>query len=115
MSLALVSFGIRARIRTKKVFLRSGSSRYYYRHMKLGLPVLVFLTMLSVASAADSVRWFHNIDAAVAESRKTGKPIFVDVYADWCAWCHKLDKEVYVDTKFVSYIRGFVALKVDSE
>jgi len=32
-----------------------------------------------------------DIDRAVAEARKTGKRILVEIGGDWCPWCHSLD------------------------
>lgn len=69
---------------------------------------------LSVFSA-DKVKWIKDVDDALKKARKSSKPIFVDVYADWCTWCHKLDKEVYSDPRFAKYMKSFVMLKVDSE
>jgi thioredoxin-related protein len=88
---------------------------WYYKDMKSAMLVVAFLLMMAPAHAAEQIQWLRKYDQAVAESKKDSHPIFVDVYADWCIWCHKLDKEVYTDPKFIEYIKGFVALKIDSE
>ncbi|HSP07952.1 MAG TPA: thioredoxin family protein [Acidobacteriota bacterium] len=83
--------------------------------MKTAGLLLALLLIVSTAYASEQIRWIQKYDQAVAEAQKTSRPIFVDVYADWCQWCHKLDQEVYADAKFVTYLKGYVPLKVDSE
>ena len=83
--------------------------------MKSAALSLALLFLASTGHAAEAIRWLSRFDQAIAEAEKTSRPIFVDVYADWCQWCHKLDQEVYVNPKFVTYMKGFVALKLNSE
>src|ERR1043166_9277250 len=59
--------------------------------------------------------WKSSIDDALQDARKNGKPVFVDAFADWCEWCHKLDREVYNDPKFLKYIEAFVPVRIDIE
>ena len=33
-----------------------------------------------------------DIERAIAEARKTGRRILLDIGGDWCPWCHKLDQ-----------------------
>jgi thiol:disulfide interchange protein len=33
-----------------------------------------------------------DIDAAVAEARRAGKHVILDVGGEWCGWCHALDR-----------------------
>jgi thiol:disulfide interchange protein len=33
-----------------------------------------------------------DIDRAVAEARRTGRRILLDIGGDWCPWCHQLDQ-----------------------
>jgi thiol-disulfide isomerase/thioredoxin len=33
-----------------------------------------------------------DIERAIAEARKTGKRVLLDVGGDWCPWCHTLDR-----------------------
>jgi TolA-binding protein len=78
--------------------------------------ILLFVILsLARQSRAEELTWYKDFPSASAAARKASKPIFVDVFADWCTWCHKLDKEVYADPKFVSYMKSFVPAKIDSE
>jgi thioredoxin-related protein len=74
------------------------------------LPFLFFSTF-----AFSETTWLHNYDEALANAKQDSKPIFVDCFADWCVWCHKLDKEVYTDPKFEIFLQGFVPLRLNVE
>jgi thiol:disulfide interchange protein DsbD len=39
------------------------------------------------------ISWYRNFDAAKKMAQKTGKPIFIDFYASWCANCTEFKKE----------------------
>lgn len=73
------------------------------------------LFLAATAFAAESIAWFTKLDAAQAESKKTGKVMMVDVYTDWCSWCKKLDSDTYTDAKVIAKAREFVSLKLNPE
>jgi TolA-binding protein len=77
--------------------------------------LFLIFAIVSTAGAAEKIHWFHNYDQALAESRKTSKPILVDCFADWCYWCHKLDENVYTDAKFIKFSETIVPLRIDVE
>jgi len=79
------------------------------------LAILVFLLFAVEGWSAGQVRWFQSFEQAQLQAKKSGKPIFVDAFADWCGWCHKLDQEVYSDKKFVQYMERYVPVKIDVE
>ncbi len=55
-------------------------------------------------------------DSAFALAKSQNKLVFVDIYTDWCTYCHKLDKEVYTDQKVVDYFNeNFINIKFDAE
>jgi thiol:disulfide interchange protein len=57
-----------------------------------------------------------NYDKVLAASKAQNKPIFMDVYTEWCGWCKKLDNETYRDPNVISYInKNFIPLKIDAE
>lgn len=69
----------------------------------------------SVASEVKAVTW-HGFDEGVALARRENKKILIDVYTDWCGWCKKMDKEVYIDEKVGQVIASnFIAVKLDAE
>lgn len=44
------------------------------------------------------------------------KPLFIDVYTDWCGWCKKMDQTTFADPKIAAYINAnFYPVKVDAE
>jgi len=48
--------------------------------------------------------WTEDFDAALAEAKKTGKPVLLDFTgSDWCGWCIKLHNEVFVTDEFKAY------------
>ncbi|NOT11505.1 MAG: DUF255 domain-containing protein [Methylococcaceae bacterium] len=39
------------------------------------------------------ISWYRSYDAAIKAAKETGKPIFIDFYASWCANCTEFKKE----------------------
>lgn len=77
--------------------------------------LLALLLSSPLWGGTDKLTWRTDFDKALIEAQETSKPIFVDVYADWCEWCHMLDKEVYADPAFIKYMNGFIPVKLNAE
>ena len=41
----------------------------------------------------DGISWYRSFEAAKKVAKQTGKPIFIDFYASWCANCTEFKKE----------------------
>jgi thiol:disulfide interchange protein DsbD len=66
------------------------------------------------ANAAPELDWYHDEASAYAAATRTGKPIFVDMWAEWCEACKKMDVTTLADPKVVAALRErWILLKLD--
>ncbi len=63
----------------------------------------------------EKIEWL-TFEEAMAKSAEDKKPVFVDVYTDWCGWCKKMDKNTFQTDEVVEYVaKNYHAVKVDAE
>lgn len=63
----------------------------------------------------EKIEWL-TFEEAMKKSAQDKKPIFVDVYTDWCGWCKKMDKNTFQTEEVVNYVaQNYHAVKVDAE
>lgn len=75
----------------------------------------VCLLGAGVARGAEA-HWYGTVDEAVAEARASNRDILVDLYADWCLWCSRLDEQVFSRPRFEEEVGArYVFLRVDVE
>jgi thioredoxin-related protein len=80
------------------------------------IALLFFLSFSLISlSQSDDINWL-SWEEAIRENAKNPKPIFVDVYTDWCSWCKKMDKETFKDKTVIKYMNEhFHCVKFDAE
>jgi len=76
---------------------------------------LLLLLLLAAPLAAAPGTWHDQLPPALVESLASGRPILVDLYADWCGWCKELDTEVFPSPRFREFAKRFVLLRLDVE
>lgn len=81
--------------------------------LRIALLILIFCSALT--AQPKQLNWYSSYQKALADSKKTNRPIFIDIYADWCGWCHKLDRDVYSTSQFITYMQGYVPVKLNAE
>lgn len=61
------------------------------------------------------INWL-TFEQALAESKKSKRKIFIDVYTDWCGWCKKMDASTFSNQKMADYLnKKYYAVKLDAE
>lgn len=84
------------------------------------LVALVATIVLGSMSASaeigeSSIVWTEDPERAFAVAGETGRPVLVNVHADWCAPCHVMDAETYGNAEVIQRAGAFVALKIDAD
>ena len=79
------------------------------------LALAVLFVTYSHAGEKGKLRWMTFNDG-MAEAKRTGKKVMIDVYTDWCGWCKKMDKDTYADGSIAEYLdKKYVAIKLNAE
>ncbi len=83
----------------------------------LGIALLVFTISITGFSQdlasykAKNEGWHTQIEVAYQESQETGKPIMANFTgSDWCGWCKRLDKSVFIHKEFKDWAKKNVVL-----
>jgi thioredoxin-related protein len=82
--------------------------------MKKIMYSIVILAFGFVAQSQE-IKWL-TLNEALTLQKKTPKPIFMDVYTDWCGPCKMLDAKTFHDKAFMEHIsKNFYAVKFNAE
>ncbi len=60
-------------------------------------------------------RWLTSLDQAEKIARAKNQLIFVDLFAEWCGWCHRMESDVFPTAEFQKATSNMVLLRLDTE
>ena len=78
---------------------------------RLATIVLSAIPML----AQDAVVWEHDLGAAQIRALREKKPLFVDVWAEWCPPCQHLKNNVFPSAEAQRALAGYVPVSLMTE
>lgn len=78
-----------------------------------------FLIVLSLKNSAQTLSFnttSNSWEEILKEAQKADKPIFVDVFTEWCGPCKWMDKNVFNQKSVISFFEtNFLSVKIDAE
>ena len=75
----------------------------------------VALSPSSRVAAASGIKWYP-YEEGMVRSKADSKKIFLNFFAEWCAYCRKMEAETFKDRSVVDYLnRNFIAIQVNSD
>jgi thioredoxin-related protein len=59
--------------------------------------------------------WLKTVAEAQKVAQQQNQLILVDMFADWCGWCHRFEREVFPSAAFQNATTDLVLLRLDTE
>lgn len=56
-----------------------------------------------------------SFDEALIRARAEKKLVFVNLSAEWCSWCTRMDEDVFPDARVKAALLDFVPVRVDTD
>lgn len=88
-----------------------------YMNLLRIIAILIFINIfsLSYSQKKGKINWV-SFEQSVELGKKNPKPIFIDVYTNWCGWCHKMDATTFKHPEIVKFMNdNFYAVKLNAE
>lgn len=76
---------------------------------------LIAAIALLFVQQADASAWLKDIATAQKKAKEKNQLIFVDLFADWCGWCHRFEQEVIPSQAFQKSTDDMVLLRLNTE
>jgi thioredoxin-related protein len=77
--------------------------------------VLSAVLALALAPQMFAGTWLKTVAAAQKVAKEKNQLILVDMFAEWCGWCHRFEKEVFPSAQFQGATKDIVLLRLNTE
>lgn len=77
--------------------------------------VLLAVFALALAPQSHARTWLKTVAEAQKAATAKKQLILVDMFAEWCGWCHRFEREVFPSAAFQKATDDMVLLRLDTE
>jgi thioredoxin-related protein len=77
--------------------------------------VLIVAAIVLLAPQSFAGTWIKSYADAQKKAKVGNRLIFVDLFADWCGWCHRMEQEVFPSEVFQKATDDMVLLRLNTE
>lgn len=92
------------------------ATRRHWLRLAGGLLAAPGLVMRARTDGPSAIAWRTDFESALAESRASNRPAWVQFTAKWCGYCHKMEREVFALPDVATLAAGrFVPVTIDAD
>jgi len=82
----------------------------------IGLALIMTALMAPSSSGESTLLKWYPFKEGVALGKSQGKILFVHFWADWCTYCHTMEKETFQNPAVMKMLaKDFISIKVDTD
>ena len=77
------------------------------------LAIILFISHLGYSQ--ETINWLKIEDLEAAQAKEPRK-VIIDLYTNWCHWCHKMDENTFQNPGIASYVNeNYYAVRFNAE
>lgn len=77
------------------------------------IPIL--LTLFFSFPIFAETKWLLSLDKALEKARIENKPVFIDLYTDWCVYCKQLEENIFPMKDVSSELEKFITVRINGD
>jgi thioredoxin-related protein len=79
------------------------------------LTALLTLSWIGEARCDTEIKWY-SAQEGLALGKAKGKKVFMNFFADWCAYCKKMEQTTFKDPRVIDLLNeAYISVRVDTE